>query len=918
MNLNLPKTDFPIKPKSEKEQEWLDRTQAAFDSQTSSSDSSFVLHDGPPYANGDIHMGHVLNKVLKDIEARYQRGSDQTVEFVPGFDCHGLPIEVAVETKMRQSGKPFSPAEMRAECRKFAQGWVDRQTQSFKSLGIVADWGHPYLTMSTSYEAKIVQAFAELYRKGYLFQEERIVAWSPELGTALADSEVHHKEITEDAVYVKFPLIGTESYLLVWTTTPWTLVANRAVAFSPYHKYMEVSVKEGEELTSYYIMVDLLNDVTEALLSNGVKVRSTIQIVEGSFFEDKQASSPLSNYGRYVPLLPAEFVNSKQGTGFVHIAPAFGEDDFQLGRNAGLDIYCPLDKNCQWTEDVAEVGREFVGKSALSTNDLVSENLKGDGFFVAKVKYSHSYPHDERLDEKVIYRVSTQWFMDLDHDGLRDRLQTVISQMQWDPAQAEATVTRMAQDRPVWCISRQKNWGVGLPIFYNKDTGAIVANDATFEAVISLTKEHGSDAWFELTPEEILPKDFVDPETGSTSADLVKEESILSVWFDSAVSHLVLMGWPENERELDFVCEGIDQYGSWFQVSIILATALLGKPPYARVASHGFVLDQKGHAMSKSKGNVIQPKKMIDKYGVDVVRLWAASSDTNKDICVGDEILQTVKQDYLVVRNFMRFCLANLNDFDWENHSSEDILDYHFLQELLKMAEDNDKDYIERKYHKVIARTRSFVQQMNSSYLDAVKDVLYCDQPNSNRRRQVQAALAMATLSMMKMCSPILPLLTEEVASNLPRSIEDLQNFWVEGILEVHFTRRIHHFDYVDKYRSLLYKALEDHNQNSTDKIKPVEALAVLHVTEEDRFYLMTTATNLIGLANWYAISRAELEITGNEPFVSVSKAEGERCDRCWKIHEHCDETAFGNLCPRCKEAEICSPSTTDSSGCVY
>ena len=912
MHVNLPKTSFPLKAKRELEPDLIAASQKTFEGH--SGRSEFVLHDGPPYANGDIHMGHVLNKVLKDIEARSRRHRGIEVEFVPGFDCHGLPIEVAVEAAMRKAGRDASPAELRAECRKFADDWIVKQTESFKSLGIAADWDRPYKTMSKEYEAKIVEVFAELYKQGYLFQEERIVPWSPDLGTALADSEIHHKDITEDAIYVKLPIVGEESsYVLVWTTTPWSLIANKAVAFNPDMIYYQLTIKNKEtQISSKYLVIfEQVHKVLPFLSNPEVdEVGMLGQLVNASYFQGMSVVSPLT--GETVPMIPADFVDNVQGTGFVHIAPAFGEDDFKLGKAHGLDTYCPVGKHGRWVKGVGQ--RYWEGLKVLSCNQDVIVHLDKGNLLVATEKHTHSYPHDDRLDKKVIYRSSQQWFMDLDHNGLRHRIADVIDEMEWDSVQAKETAHRMVADRPPWCISRQKSWGVGLPVFYNEETGAIVANEQTFEAVRKLTEEHGSDAWFTMSPEDILPEDFVDPETGSTPADLVKEESILSVWFDSAISHLVLKGWPEEDRNIDFVCEGIDQYGSWFQVSIILSTALLGAPPFKRVVAHGFVLDGKGQAMSKSKGNVIAPQKLIEKYGTDVVRLWAASADTSKDIRVSDEILQGVKQDYFTIRNFLRFCLGNTADYEFdilpgaENFEewkrNQHPLDFYFSKQLRLLIGETFAAYTDREYHKVVKLIREFIQKMNVEYLDAVKDVLYCDQPDSYRRREVQRLLFIAAVYITKRVEPILPLLAQEVMAIQGDPDKETMLF---GSFHDTVDGRIERTDFaaINRFRDLVFKEQERMNEAGSG-IKPIESLAFISLTPTDASKLMQGLKSAQQLAEMYAISAVQLflDVTAIEPHVRISKAPGSKCDRCWKIVESTEATKDGIFCPRCLDAE--------------
>ncbi|KKQ99971.1 MAG: Isoleucine-tRNA ligase [Candidatus Woesebacteria bacterium GW2011_GWB1_39_12] len=896
MNVNLPKTDFPMRPSKDVQS----NVPVEMGHQSSEADT-FVVLDGPIYSNGDVHMGHTLNKVLKDFVVRHKLQMGQSVEFRPGFDNHGLPIEVSVEKQLRKNGQEVSSQLVRSECRKFAQHWVDVQTESFKKMGVMADWDNPYLTMSAEYEAKEVEAFGELYLKGYLFQDDRVVPWSPNLGTALADSELEYQDVEDDSVYVKFEFDDDPaSSVMVWTTTPWTLVANKAVAFNPEMQYAKLAVQGTDGNKSPYVWVSTpkVDEVVALLLKNGLGVEKWMDCSRtgDEVFSGRQLISPLT--GEKVPLLPADWVDDKQGTGLVHVAPGFGEDDFSLGKQHGMEAYCPMDNRCHWTESVPA---DFVGKKCLSSNDLVFEKLKGNHTFLMSGKFKHSYPFDERLHQKVVYRVSRQWFMDLDHDNLRDRVVQAVDKMQWSSSVGHDNVVRMVQSRPSWCLSRQKAWGVGVPVFYHKETGNLVADETTFRAVAEMTRKHSSDGWFNLTPEEMLPSDYVDPKTGATPSDLVKEESTLSVWFDSALANLFVKGWAQTDKVLDFALEGQDQIGSWFQVSLLLSVALTDKVPYNFVLSHGFVLDKNGNAMHKSAGNVVSPEYLVQKYNMDSVRLWTALCDLNRDVRVGDVAMDGVKVDYLLFRNFFRFCLGNLTG-EVDTLAQGDALDGYFKLRCLEMASNSKQNYERYAFSEVVREAKNFVLEMNGFYFDSVKDTLYCENMQSEKAKAVRSNLYTAMVVMLKVLQPVMPFLCQEVCdcrSDLPSMACSL--LWGEyPSLDEESQSLFAEFQTLAKFRSVMKKAQEEYNHRE-GKVNPLEMGALVFARPEE-FEVLRKYQKY--LAQWWVVSQVEVRCDG-APRVCVSLADGEKCARCWTRNVDCQQVNDQHLCPRCRTEEV-------------
>ncbi|MCH3052218.1 isoleucine--tRNA ligase, partial [Listeria monocytogenes] len=734
--LLMPKTDFPMRGNlPNKEPEW----QAKWEEEKlyekiqekNAERPTYILHDGPPYANGEVHMGHALNKTIKDIIVRYKSMAGFRSPYVPGWDTHGLPIETAI-AKKGVKRKEMSIAEFRKLCAEYAMKQVDGQRTGFKRLGINGDWENPYITLLPEYEAEQIKVFGEMAKKGYIYKGKKPVYWSPSSESALAEAEIEYQDKTSASIFVAFKVTDGKGVLdegtniVIWTTTPWTIPANMGITVNPDLDYVVIE-SAGEK---YVVAEALLPSLREKL---GFEDATVVKTVRGSELDRVVTKHPF--YDRDSLVMNGEHATAEAGTGAVHTAPGHGEDDFLIGKKYDLEILAPLDDRGVFTEEAPG----FEGVFYDTANKMVTEKLEEVGALLKMEFITHSYPHDWRTKKPVIFRATAQWFASI--DAFRDDLLAAVKGVNWTPAWGETRLFNMVRDRGDWVISRQRAWGVPLPIFYAENGEAIIT-DETINHISELFREHGSNVWFERDVKDLLPAGFTHP--GSPNGEFTKETDIMDVWFDSGSSHqAVLNARPELSRPADLYMEGSDQYRGWFNSSLTTAVAITGEAPYRNVLSHGFALDGEGRKMSKSLGNTLLPGKVIKQLGADIVRLWVASVDYQADVRVSDEILKQVSEVYRKIRNTMRFLLGNINDFNpttntvsYENLREVDKYMLIKLNDLVKNVKDSYEAFeFSTIYHQI---NNFCTVELSQFYMDFAKDVVYIEAADSHDRRAMQ------------------------------------------------------------------------------------------------------------------------------------------------------------------------------------
>lgn len=905
--LNLPRTDFPMRanlPQREPQflQRWKEMRLYEKSLALRQGAPRFELHDGPPYSNLHIHCGHMLNKVLKDIVVRYAHMKGHYAPFVPGWDNHGLPIEYQVSEALKEEGRQVDALTLRQECRRYAAKWVAIQSEEFQRLGVRGDWEHPYLTMDPEFEARIVEVFAQLALQGYVYRGLRVIHWCPYCTTALAEAEIEYAEKTSPSIYVAFPVLEDskgfftdEGHVIIWTTTPWTIPANLAIAVHPDFHYA-IFAHRGKE---YLVARELLGAVQQALGWEEVEVRRT---VVGKELEGLRCRHPL--YERPSVLVLAEYVDLEMGTGCVHTAPGHGKEDFETAQRYGLGVLSPVDAEGRFTE---EVGPRLAGRQVFEANAAVNAWLREVGALLQEGEIRHTYPHCWRCHNPVIFRATVQWFMNVDHplpEGKthRERCLEEIEKVRWVPSEGKNRIKAMVSARPDWCLSRQRAWGVGIPVFYCSSCGEAILSRESLQAAARLVREEGSDAWFQRSAAEILPSGFTCPRCGGTS--FTKEEDILDVWFDSGSTHQVLYG--PQERPVDVYLEGSDQHRGWFNSSLMIGVGMDRRAPYRIVITHGFVLDSQGRAMHKSLGNVISPLDLIRDYGADVLRLWVMSVNFAEDVRIGDEILQRVAEAYRSIRNTFRFLLGNLYDFDPQREAVpyEHLtpLDRWALHELERLKERARQAYEEFQYHLLYHAVINFCENtLSALYLNILKDRLYCSAPTSPLRRAAQTVLYELTHTLARILAPVLVFTTEEVWDHLPGEKAEsvhLTDFptpqpqWRDEGLAQDFERFL-------RWREEVNKAIEAKVQ-AKELRQSLEAAVTLRLAPAEARLAQRYGTEF--LKDWLVVSAVAVEEKSwGEAEVEVRRAEGAKCERCWvysptvgRSPEHPD------LCARC------------------
>ncbi|MFC1682991.1 isoleucine--tRNA ligase [Candidatus Zixiibacteriota bacterium] len=768
--LNLPKTEFPMRgnlPQREPQLlEFWDKLKAYQRlRELRRGAEKYVLHDGPPYSNGDIHMGHALNKSLKDFVVRAKTMQGFDAAYIPGWDNHGMPIENNVSKLMRQEGKDFTPLDLRKRCRQYAKKYIDLQKKEFIRLGVWGDWEHPYLTMSPEFESEIIKVFGELVEKDYIYRGLRPIHWCPTCVTALAISEIEYQEKESSSIVVAFPLKDdsggifaghdpSSCYVLIWTTTPWTIPANMALVVHPDLDYDLVEV--GNRI--YLLAEGLVDPIMEMIEAKPFK---RIKTIKGKALEGLVCRHPMAD--RDSPVFLADHVSLEEGTGVVHTAPGHGAEDFEVGRRENLEIFSPVDDEGRFTEQVGE----YQGIRVLEANQRVNDDLRKKGVLLYEGSIHHQYPYCWRCHQPLIFRATVQWFMSVDHLDLRKRSLDAIGKIQWVPGHSENRIYGAVESRPDWCLSRQRSWGVGLPVFYCRKNGHEILSPEAIAGVFKLVQEQGSDAWYELPADQILPDGFACPQCGDTHFE--KETDILDVWFDSGSTHRAVL---ENRKDLrwpsDLYLEGSDQHRGWFNSSLLIGMATKDGSPYRTCVTHGFVLDAEGMAMHKSRGNDISPLEIYGTHGADVLRLWLCSTDHSTDVRISEEILVRISESYRKIRNTFRFILGNLYDFN----PAEDAVEYDQLQEIDRWALDAlqrltrtvMKAYDTYQFHEIYHSVYNFcVVKLSAFYLDVLKDRLYVNAYDAPARRAAQTTLYELISAMVRLLAPILPFTTEEI-----------------------------------------------------------------------------------------------------------------------------------------------------------
>lgn len=920
--LNLPETEFPMRaglPEREPEflKYWEENKIYEKKQELHAGQKKFVLHDGPPYANGKIHMGTALNKILKDIIMKYKYAQGFDTPYVPGWDTHGMPIEHAAIKNLGLNRHELDTLVLRKECHDYALKWIDEQRTDFKRLGVLGDWDHPYITMTHDYEAVQIHVFGEMAKKGYIYKGKKAVYWCPHCETALAEAEIEYGEEKSPAIFVKMPLVkdngmlpeaaqGKPAYIVIWTTTPWTMPANVAIALHPDFEYAWVEC-EGEILFMAKEMLEAVGKVCKKDLSN------IIGTCKGKDMEYAECRHPFETIDRKSLVVLADYVTLEAGTGCVHTAPGHGADDFETGVRYNLPIICPVDGSGKLT---AEAGADFAGMFVFDANVPIIKYLAGLNRLFGKENIRHQYAHCWRCKNPIIYRATEQWFASV--DGFREEaLNAIANDVQWIPSWGEARIHNMVADRHDWCISRQRVWGVPIPIFYCEDCNEHLVNDDTINAVADLFAKEGSDAWWAHSAEEILPHGTKCPKCGGTH--FRKESDIMDVWFDSGSSHAaVCKTRPELAWPADMYLEGSDQHRGWFQSSLLTSVATEGKAPYRAVLTHGYVVDGEGRKMSKSVGNTVAPQEVIAQYGADIIRLWAASSDYKADIRISKEILKQLSEVYRKIRNTIRYILGNTNDFNYETDKVEfkDMLelDRWALMHMQLLKKEVSAAYESYDFHVLYHAIHNFCSvEMSSYYLDILKDRLYAYKADSFERRSAQTAMYEIMLDLVVMIAPVLSFTMEEVwqfmkkPASMPESVfmmpwPECKEEYIDEALESKWDNFI-------EIRSEITRVLEGARRAKTIG-HSLDAKVELHATGEALAILRSVEGDL---ATLLIVSQAKLveglaggvEATGREDLkVTVQAAEGEKCERCWIYSDTVGKDAeHPTVCARCAAA---------------
>ncbi|HAK89414.1 MAG TPA: isoleucine--tRNA ligase [Nitrospiraceae bacterium] len=916
--LNLPQTDFPMKANlNQREPEmlkfWDEKNIYQKIQQKNRGTKSFILHDGPPYANGNIHIGHALNKILKDIIVKYKSMRGFYSPYVPGWDCHGLPIELQVDKNLGDKKEQVDVLKKRQLCREYADKFVNIQREEFKRLGVFGDWDKPYLTMSYNYEASIVREFLRFVKNGAVYKGKKPVHWCPSCVTALAEAEVEYAEKESPSVFVRFQVLdedvskylpqltGKKVYIVIWTTTPWTLPANLALAVHPELSYAAVE-DDGE----IHIVAE---DNLEGLKEKGIIKGDVVLKVSGEKLEGMRARHPFIE--RESKVILGDFVAVGEGSGIVHIAPGHGEDDYEAGLKYGLDIYAPVDDRGKFTKHVPEFEGQFVFKA----NEGIIGTLKEKNALLGVEKVRHSYPHCWRCKKPVIFRATAQWFISMERGNLRVKSLKEIERVEWIPAWGRERIYGMVSGRPDWCISRQRSWGVPITLITCEDCGDFINGDNLFDKIVKLTEEHGADIWFKMSVDELLGSGAKCPKCGSSS--LKKEKDILDVWFDSGVSHAAVL---ENDERLSWPAamylEGSDQHRGWFQSSLLASVGTRNKAPYSIVLTHGFTVDGQGKKMSKSIGNVISPQEIIKANGADILRLWVFAEDYSDDVRLSKEIISRLTEAYRKIRNTGRFLLGNISDFDGKDYSANLLeIDRWAMSRLQSLIRKVTEAYEDFNFHEAFHSLYNFcIVDMSSFYLDILKDRLYTFRKDSIERRASQWVMYRILTDMTRLMAPVLSFTAEEIWGYIPGKKD-------ESVFLAGFPESDERFsdEALEKRWEKLIVIRDEANKALEIKRKDkfignaLEAKLIFYMPDEELTLLQAYRDFLPAL---FIVSDVEIHPLSQragdvyesteikDMFIKVERASGGKCGRCWnwslsvgKFEDH------PHVCERCHNA---------------
>ena len=907
--LNLPKTSFKMKANlAQKEpltlRDW--KKAEIYEKSLKEGAPFFVLHDGPPYANGDIHIGHALNKILKDIILKYKRLRGYNAPYIPGWDTHGLPIEWKIMEELGEKAKNMTPLQIRQECKKYALKWVEKQKEGFKRLGILGNWDNPYITLRPEYEAEQLKVFKEIYENGYIYKGLKPVYWSPTTETALAEAEIEYKDVTSHSIYVKFEgekdltdkLGVDEASILIWTTTPWTLPANLGVFLHPEFDYGLYKTEKG----NLVVAKDLAEDVFKTLdLSYEL-----LKEFKGTELEYTHYQHPFLD--RKGLVMNADYVTIDAGTGAVHTAPGHGADDYNYSLKYNIGILSPVDDRGHMTKEAGKYEGMFYAKASKA----IVEDLTESGHMLYHTTFVHSYPHDWRSKKPVIFRATEQWFISIDESDIRENALKALENVEFVPSWGKNRIGSMLETRPDWTISRQRVWGVPIPLFYNRATDEVIYEPEIMDRVIEMVKKEGTDIWWKYEAKEIIGDELLE-KYNLKDVDIRKERSIMDVWFDSGVSHRSVLVPRNLPRPADLYLEGSDQHRGWFQSSLLTSIASTKDAPYKRILTHGFTMDGQGRKMSKSLGNTILPKDITEKYGADILRLWVSSVDYREDVRISENILQQMSDAYRRIRNTARFLMGNLNNFDYAN----DKVDYKDMFEIDKWAmhkleelkEKTTEYYDKYEFYSLFQEITYFCSmEMSSFYLDIVKDRLYCEGTTSIERRSAQTVLTEVLKVLVRIISPVLSFTADEIWERIPEALKEEESVhlskWIEANPEYLNEELAKKWDKIARLRREVNKKLEAERQTGLIG-HSLDARVLLNIANDEYSFIKDYTENevsdlfIVSQVKFVNDNLAESEIEGIS--ISVEKASGEKCERCWKYDEEVGhDHNHSDVCPRC------------------
>ena len=911
--LNLPKTDFPMRGNlPTKEPETL---KAVFENglyekilKKNEGHKHFVLHDGPPYANGEIHAGHALNKILKDTIVRYKAMKGFYAPFIPGYDTHGMPTEKKAIEKLGLDRSKIPVTKFRDTCREFTTNYKDIQTEGFKRLGVLGDWTHPYITYDHATEARQIGVFGDMYKKGYIYKGLKPVYWCTDCETALAEAEIEYKDVTGESIYVKFPVEDSkglfdkkDTYMVIWTTTPWTLPGNMGITIGADYEYSMVELKENKENAKLERLIIATELVEKVMKLAEVEDYKTVQTFKGSELEGVLCKHPFLDRMSRVVLGSETTVNVTldEGTGAVHTAPAYGKEDYLQGLKDKLGMVVAVDDKGKQTAEAGEFAGQFYAKS----NKTITEWLDENGYLLKTVKIEHSYPHCWRCKKPIIFRATPQWFASV--DGFRDDVLKAIKIVTWHPDWGEDRMSEMIKGRNDWCISRQRTWGVPLPIFYCKDCGEPYVTEESIKKIQEVVRTEGTNAWWAKEAKDLVPEGAKCPKCGCT--EFKKETDIMDVWFDSGSTHQSVLVERGLDYPADLYLEGNDQYRGWFQSSLLTSVAVNGIAPYKEVLCCGFVVDGQGRKMSKSLGNGVSPIDVSNKFGADILRLWALSSDYSMDVNLSDDILKGISDVYRKIRNTARYILGNTYDYDPEKPVAyEDLqeIDKWALTRLNKLIKDCTKDYDTYSFGNCYHDVNQFcVVDMSSFYLDIIKDRLYTEKADSVARRAAQTTMYYILDALVKILTPMISFTAEEIWSAMNHTEKEnvespmLADYPVSND-EWDNKEIAEKWDKIIKVKNIVAKDLELARAEKTIG-NSLDAKVTIYAEGEEYKFLKENE-ELIKLV--LIVSGLEIQENNRKQEeklgVKVEHATGEKCERCWMYNDHLED----GLCPRCKE----------------